>query len=358
MLEIYRKIYCIGCPDPLSESMTDIRKVQITGGSSFIISLPKEWAKANKVKKNDPLAISVQPDGNLLISSRISGEQVQRVKDLDLAKVHDATYLFRLLIAAYIDGFTLIRIRGERRLPPFVRAAVRDFTQMTIGQEVAEETEQSITIKDLLNPLEMPFDRTLNRMTVIVRSMHEDAIGALEAGNPALAQDVVSRDNDVDRLHWLIARQFNLVLIDPNLSRNMNITLPMAASYYIMSRLIERIGDHAVRIAENVPALLAVKMEKGLVQDLKEATTLALEILRKSTDAFFADDIDAAHTHLQAVASLEERCSRITHRASPFKGETAVALGYIIESIRRIGEYAADICENTINHLVAEPKNG
>jgi len=335
--------------------MTEIRKVQITGGSSYIISLPKEWAKAHKVKKNDPLAISVQPDGNLLVSPRISREQVQRVKELDLSGIRDATALFRLLIAAYIDGFTVIRIRGERRLPPFVRRAVRDFTQMTIGQEVAEETDQSITIKDLLNPLEMPFDRTLKRMTVIVRSMHEDSIIALETGNAALAQDVVSRDNDVDRLHWLVARQFNLVLIDPNLSRNMNLTLPMAASYYTMSRIVERIGDHAVRIAENVPVLLSVKLEKGLLQDLKEASSMALDLLGKSTEAFFADDMEAAHATLAAVAALEERCSRITHRAAPFRGETAVGLGNIIGSIQRIGEYSADICENTINHLVAEP---
>jgi len=335
--------------------MTEIRKVQITGGSSYIISLPKEWAKAHKVKKNDPLAISVQPDGNLLVSPRISREQVQRVKELDLSGIRDATALFRLLIAAYIDGFTVIRIRGERRLPPFVRRAVRDFTQMTIGQEVAEETDQSITIKDLLNPLEMPFDRTLKRMTVIVRSMHEDSIIALETGNAALAQDVVSRDNDVDRLHWLVARQFHLVLIDPNLSRNMNLTLPMAASYYTMSRIVERIGDHAVRIAENVPVLLSVKLEKGLLQDLKEASSMALDLLGKSTEAFFADDMEAAHATLAAVAALEERCSRITHRAAPFRGETAVGLGNIIGSIQRIGEYSADICENTINHLVAEP---
>jgi phosphate uptake regulator len=335
--------------------MTEIRKVQITGGSSYIISLPKEWAKAHKIKKNDPLAISVQPDGNLLVSPRISREQAQRAKELDLSGIRDATSLFRLLIAAYIDGFTVIRIRGERRLPPFVRRAVRDFTQMTIGQEVAEETDQSVTIKDLLNPLEMPFDRTLKRMTVIVRSMHEDAIGALETGNAALAQDVVSRDNDVDRLHWLIARQFNLVLIDPNLSRNMNLTLSMASSYYVMSRIVERIGDHAVRIAENVPVLLSVKMEKGLLSDLKEASGTALDLLRKSTNAFFENDMEAAQAHLAAVAALEERCSSITHRAAPLKGEAAVALGSIIGSIQRIGEYSADICENTINHLVAEP---
>jgi hypothetical protein len=40
--------------------------------------------------------------------------------------------------------------------------------------------------------------------------------------------------------------------------------------------------------------------------------------------------------------------------AQHHKGEVANALGAIIGSIRRIGEYTEDICENTINHLVAE----
>ena len=40
------------------------RKVQMTGGSSFIISLPKEWITSHKIEKNDTLGILSQPDGN------------------------------------------------------------------------------------------------------------------------------------------------------------------------------------------------------------------------------------------------------------------------------------------------------
>ena len=46
----------------------DVRKVQVTGGSSFVITLPKEWANSINLKKNDPLGIVVQPDGSLIIS--------------------------------------------------------------------------------------------------------------------------------------------------------------------------------------------------------------------------------------------------------------------------------------------------
>lgn len=32
----------------------EIRRVQITGGSSYVITLPKEWATSQNIKKNDP----------------------------------------------------------------------------------------------------------------------------------------------------------------------------------------------------------------------------------------------------------------------------------------------------------------
>jgi hypothetical protein len=35
----------------------------------------------------------------------------------------------------------------------------------------------------------------------------------------------------------------------------------------------------------------------------------------------------------------------------------AIALGYISESVRKAGEYAADISENVINYLVEEDRS-
>ena len=96
----------------------------------------------------------------------------------------------------------------------------------------------------------MPFDNTIKRMFVIVKNMHEDAIAALETHNKELAQDVIVRDMDADRLNWLIARQTNMIMQNASLSRKMEISQSLAMHYYMLSRIIERVGDHAVRIAE------------------------------------------------------------------------------------------------------------
>ena len=78
----------------------------------------------------------------------------------------------------------------------------------------------------------MPFDNTIKRMFVIVKNMHEDAITALETHNKTLANDVINRDMDADRLNWLIARQTNMLMQNASLSRKMGISPGLAMNYY------------------------------------------------------------------------------------------------------------------------------
>ncbi|MGA2912652.1 MAG: phosphate uptake regulator PhoU [Methanoregula sp.] len=209
----------------------EIRRVQITGGLSYIMTLPKEWIDAQKIKKNDSIGIELQLDGTLLITKIIEQEPLQRKKEFSVDGITEPAYLFRLLIGAYISGITTIAITSKERLPPFVRAVVRDFTQMTIGQEVVEENDLMIILKDLLNPLEMPFVNSIRRMFVIVKAIHEDAITAIRTRNPSLAADVTARDNDLDRLHWLIARQTHMILSNVVLSKKMGVSPGMAVHY-------------------------------------------------------------------------------------------------------------------------------
>ncbi len=265
----------------------ELRKVQFTGGSSYVLTLPKEWIDAQKIKKNDSLGVEVQPDGTLLITQSTDQEPAQKTKEFDLAGITEPAYLFRLLIGAYISGYTFIVIHSQQRMPPFVREVVRNFTQMTIGQEVIEETDTEIMLKDLLNPAEMPFDNTIKRMFMIVKAMHEDAITAIRTQNQTLANDVTARDNDVDRLHWLIARQTNMILSNATLSRKMNISPVMALHYFTISRIIERIGDHAERIVFIAQPILAKKIDPEILGKIAKASELSIGIFDRSIVSFF-----------------------------------------------------------------------
>ncbi|NMB78057.1 MAG: phosphate uptake regulator PhoU [Methanomicrobiales archaeon] len=330
----------------------EIRRVQVTGGASYVVTLPKEWADEQKIKKNDPVGLIAQPDGTLLVTNKITDEPLQRTKTIDSSTIADPALLFRMLIGAYITGFSTIKITTKEKFPPFVRSTVRDFTQMTIGQEVVEETATAISIKDLLNPAEMPFENTIKRMYVIVRAMHEDAIAALETQNRSLAQDVINRDTDADRLNWLIARQTTMILQNPALARKMGLTPGMAMYYFLISRIIERVGDHAVRIAEHVVPVMGAELDNKILTAIKKASVMSLETFDRSITSFFNTDMKDAHRNIESINALEKICGDINNLVLKMDTPVAVNLGYIAESIRRSGEYAGDISETVINLLV------
>jgi len=332
----------------------EIRKVQVTGGSSYVITLPKEWIKSLNIKKNDPLGLMAQPDGTLLITPKTTGEKMHRTKEFSVDTIDDPEYLFRLLVGAYIMGYSLIVVKSDKRIPPFVMECVTHFTQTAVGPEIIEETMNSITIKDLLNPVEMPFDKTIRRMYIILKTMHEDAVAALKNKDKQLANEVITRDSSVDRLQWLIARQSNVVLRDVTLSKKMEVTQEEAMYYFLMSRIMERVGDHAVRIAENVPLLIDENIGDAVVSTISAASTLALDILANSMSAWKKKDMKAANKNMESIKQLGSYCEEISNSALQIKGRSSISLSYIAESIKRTGEYAGDIAELVIDHLVNE----
>lgn len=329
----------------------ETRKVQKTGGSSYIISLPKVWIDKHGVENHDTLGILSQPDGNLLITPQIDTEKMIKIKEIIVDDIKDDNYLFRILIGAYIMGFSKIIIKSSKKFEPFIRDCIINFTQIAIGPEVVEESNNFIVIKDLLNPTEMPFEKTIKRMYILVHDMHEDAIKALETGDKNLAEEVIKRDNDVDRLHWLIGRQSHIVLRDIILCQKMGLTLEQANHFQQISRFLERVGDHAVRIAKNMLLIDYKKIERDLIKNILIASNISLDLLDKSLDAWLQKSIILANENIEAIKELISTTEKISLNTSN-SVEFSIAIGYIIESIRRTGEYAGDISEIIINNLV------
>jgi len=327
------------------------RKVQMTGGSSYIITLPKEWIKRMNIRKNDLLNITAQPDGTLIISPDSGKEADRRQMDMDVTGGMDSDYLFRILVAAYIKGYSVINLHSRGVMEEGARSVARQFSQNSVGLEIVEEDEKFIEIRDLLSPSEMPFERTIRRMHLLVRAMHMDAIEGLVKEENTLLNDSVERDIEVDRLYWLVAHQYNSALRSTETMLKMGITQESGVYYFIVAKTMERIGDHAVRIARN-----AMKMEKrpspAILKDIEAASRQALSLFSDSVDSWLKKDMKAANVTIEKTKKLAVRCEKLNNMVMKEKGMNAIALSYITESIRRTGEYSGDISEMAINYLV------
>ena len=336
----------------VGEMPMETRKVQVTGGSTFVISLPKKWARAAGVKPNDTLGIIQQDDGTLVVTPNLVEAESTRTKTFEIGETPMGEELFRNLIAAYVTGYDVIEVVQRPRMSANIRNVVRTFCHAVIGPEIIDESAEVIRTRDLLDPSDLPFRTSLQRMYRIASGMHSSAATACAELDIHLAEDVVSRDAEVDRLNWLIARQYNLLLRDIRLAERMGTPREQAIVFLLISRTLERIGDHAGRIAEQVPALKRAGAEPKLMAPVTKHSEVVMKILDDSMAALLTKDSRQAHECIRRAATFLTDLERLSSRMTGLPGGVAVPMGAVLDSLGRTGAYTKDVGELVINFLV------
>ena len=91
------------------------------------------------------------------------------------------------------------------------------------------------------------------RMAGIAQNMLRDALDAFVRQDPALAQEVLRRDDSLDDLKTQVFRELlTYMLQDPA-------TIEPALDLVLISRHLERIGDHATNVAEEVIFMVSAR---------------------------------------------------------------------------------------------------
>jgi phosphate transport system protein len=91
----------------------------------------------------------------------------------------------------------------------------------------------------------------LPRMTELAESMVHDSLDALVQRNVELARSVLSRDDQVDHLRDQVFRELLTYMME-----NSSVVHP-AFELILVAKNLERIGDHATNIAEDVIYIVA-----------------------------------------------------------------------------------------------------
>ncbi len=327
----------------------EIRRVQKTGASTMTVSLPKAWVIGNSIQPGDPVAVTVLPDGTISIDPRMKKDKVDSKKVIWVEGDEPKEHLTRKLIGAYLAGYNIIEVRSKDRLELELKHAVKEISRMVIGPEVIEETSNTIIMHDLSDPVELPQEKCVRRMHLIVNSMHKDAIMALQTSDAALAKDVIDRDQDVDRLYWMAVKQYNMILKDRKLSDKIGVDVFEGMNLMLVARQVERIGDHAEKIANN--AIIAIKAKVGISnqEEIGKLSASAISLLERAMEAFFLKDIDAANKIIDQGTELVQRGQDLNMSTRMPANVAAMVKTFVIDSITRTAMIAMDIAEIAIN---------
>ena len=327
----------------------DIRRIQKTGASTMTVSLPKDWIDSQGLKAGDPVGMQMMPDGTVNVDPRSDRKKEPSRKTIRIEKEESEEHLTRKLIGAYLAGFNIIEVRSKDRIDHDIKHAIKDFARLVIGPEVIEETSNSVVLHDLSDPVELPQEKCVRRMHLIVNSMHKDAMEAFKDADVDMAHDIIDRDGDVDRLYWMAVKQYNLIIKDRKLGERIGVDVYEGMNLMLVARGIERIGDHAEKIAKNVIIAAESNVKMDGLESILEMSAKSLDILDRSINAFFLKDISAANTAIDAGYLLVQNLEKLTTQIRMPTDRAAVVATNVVDSIIRTAMYSMDISEIAIN---------
>jgi len=327
-----------------------LRRIQVTGGSTYIVSLPKSWAESLGLKPGDYVQIVPQPDNSLLIVPKHEREESLETT-ITATPESSPEEVARELIACYLAGYDTIEIRLNGRVDEFKAYLKSVMRTKLIGLELVEESTSRMVVRCLIGYVDFPITDALNRMYLMALSMCRDAVKALKERDMSLVNDVIQRDDEVDRLYLFCVRQLKSAVENVLLMKEVGLRSPREClGYRLIIKSIERIADHAAKIASQI-ALLKIRGENKIIDQISKMADQVFKIYENSIQALFRSNVKQANAVIvkaEGLAQIEKELVRMIFE-SRLNTETAAGLRLIIESLRRIAEYSADIAEIVIN---------
>jgi len=194
----------------------------------------------------------------LSMAGRVEQMIAQAVRALfarDVAMAEEVREADRLVNDAekQIDGMCLRILARRQPMGSDLRFLTRALKMVTdierIGDLAVNVSRQAIGLAQLDRP-DLGVHPAIERMAEIVRSMISDALDAFVERDTELARKVIARDDEVDALHHQVYEEvLARMLAHPDI-------LPVGIHVQEAAKFLERIGDHATNLAEQVVFLV------------------------------------------------------------------------------------------------------
>ncbi|MCD6242409.1 phosphate uptake regulator PhoU [Candidatus Bathyarchaeota archaeon] len=324
----------------------ELRKIQRTKTGTFFVCLPKDWAEKNGLERGSVVAISETSDGRLIINPKYSAERVLREITLK-----PSPYLDREITGKYLLGYDVIKVESKERIMPEDREKVKRAASRLVGLEIVEEDYSKIVLQCLLEPSSFPPEKVLRREYAIAASMHRDAVTALLDDDKRLAKNVVARDDEVNRLYFLLVRILRTVIQNPSLGEKLGILPINCLDYRITSSLVESIGDQSAQLARDVIEYKGNKPSKEHAELIMQLHSAVYDSHETAVKALFLHDVSLAESVRNMQSKIKDLREKIQRKIRQEK--IAQYLFSAISHLTRIYENSVDIADLVIPRLSA-----
>ena len=190
------------------------------------------------------------------------------------------------------------------------------------------------------------------QMGGLVESQIVRAMDALVGGNVELANEVITDDHRVNALE---------VAIDEDSTHVIARRQPAAGDLRMVMAIVktitdlERIGDEAEKIARMAKQMYeSDRLHVPRFVEVRRASDVALDMLRRALDAFARLDVGAAAQVVRQDIDLDDQFRSIVRQLITFMMEdprtisTSIEIFSIAKALERIGDHAKNMAEYVI----------
>jgi phosphate uptake regulator len=319
----------------------ELRKLQRTPDGTYLVTIPKAWAKRVGLDAGSVVSYEERQDGRLLLSPKIDEERPPLEVALDASP-----FVRREIIERYLLGYDIIRVQSKDSLTPDVREEVRRTTKRLVGLEVLEEDAKKIVLQCLVEPSLLNPERILRRLEMLSMPMQLDAVQSFVSSNGEFARGVIERDEEVDRWYFLLVRLVRAAISDTYLLEKIKVSSVDCLDYRLLASYIENFADYAVTIAENTQGAVAIPREvEALLGKIGSAVN---SMYKDAVGSVLSRDLKLASSVAPQFKELKKQLAAAESKVAGSTRPLVNHLVAVIIALNRMCEISVDISDLTI----------
>jgi phosphate uptake regulator len=335
----------------------ETRKVQRLGPSTLAMTLPAEWATAQQVEKGDEVSIRMGSKGTLTVTP--ASVQQEESEAIIHARELDADSVERAILAQYVLGRRVIDVsaaEGETLDSSAINAVYNAETQL-MGLGVIEETPESIAIRCSVDPEDFTLDNLLMRLESTGSTMRNEAIKAIDRGNPDLAQRALNRERQANKIFVLLLRLIFTAYQNPNLASAVGLDggFPLIG-YRSIAKNLELTADNAEDIAEIALTLddHTLDVDEATMRQVRAFTDQVNEITEAGVTAAVDRDYDQAIAVKAMFREIDDRETEILGQLDEMANAELLRVRQLLVSLQETAQYAVRNAEIATNLALDE----
>ena len=328
--------------------------MQLSGGSTYIISLPKNWIDEFKIKVGENVTLVKNSNQSMTLYPKEKTEQKKKNSaTIPTSQKDSGDSIKRKIIAAYLAGYKTIKIKTKgMRIPSEHTKSVRELVRSSmIGTEIVESSSESMVIQILTRLPELSFETALKRMYLMAHNMVEESVEAFGAVDITHSEEVTNMDDEVDRFGLYMRRNLVLAIGNQSILQDMGLRNPSdCLGYRAIVTRIERIADHAALIAKKTK-FVEGEIDTSIISKIKNLSEKSLDVFEKSINAVQEHDFEKGEKVAEKVKEVIDEEKKIMNKIKETQNNATI-IKFVLEDLRRIAEYSSDIAEVAIDENI------